>query len=169
MSFKIYKILQNLIPELNHSIPAENDDFGSFSAWVNQEFEIFHYIELTEYFDNGIEEDFFFKKLNVNTKQLQVEIGNEIETLFEQFDDDFDTHSEESFDEQADVMEQTENILFNKIQLVASEHALSLLVVYRENPYWLLVPTTNEDELNLIVDEFNKAFNQYGDLNMAIY
>lgn len=169
MSLKIYKTLQKLVPELNHSIPSDSNSLEDFSAWINQKFEIFHYIELTEYFDNGIEDDFFFKRFNVNAEQLQGKIETEIAILFEHSDEDYNTNLEDSFEEQIDVIEQTENILFDNIRLAASQHKLSLLVVYRENPYWLLVPTTNEDELNQIVDEFNQAFNDDGDLNMAIY
>ncbi|AMW79008.1 hypothetical protein AMD27_09005 [Acinetobacter sp. TGL-Y2] len=68
-----------------------------------------------------------------------------------------------------DLTEHTETIIFDNIKKVAEEHQLSLLVVYRENPYWLLLPTQNQQQLEMIVQEFNQAFNDDGDLNIAIY
>ena len=173
MSQKIDQILQDLIPELKQQVFVESSDFEGFSAWINQSVGLLHYIELKEYFDNGVEDNYYFKKFNVNTEQVQADIEQETAILFERFEADSDTDSQEgfedAFDAQIDVMEQTENIIFDKIQAVASAYQLFLLVVYRENPYWLLVPTTNEEELSLIVKAFNQAFNDDGDLNMAIY
>lgn len=169
MSKKIDQILQALIPALKQQSLGAIDDFEDFSAWINQSVELLHYIELKEYYDNGIEEDDYFNTLNVNTQQLQAEIEQETSVLFEQFEYKDDMDPEEGFDAQIDIMEQTETIIFDKIKEAASAHHLSLLVIYRENPYWLLVPTTNESELNLIVETFNQTFNQEGDLNMAVY
>lgn len=169
MSKKIDQILQAIIPALNQQTAAAIEDFEDFSAWINQSVELLHYIELKEYYDNGIEEDYYFNTLNVDTQQLQTEIEQETSILFEQFENNDDMDPEEGFDAQIDIMEQTETIIFDKIQAVASVHGLSLLVIYRENPYWLLVPTTNESELDLIVETFNQAFNQDGDLNMDVY
>lgn len=162
MSKKIDQILQALIPALKQQKLVAIDDFEDFSAWINQSVELLHYIELNEYYDNGIEE-------NVNTQQLQTEIEQETSVLFEQFENKDDMDPEEGFDAQIDIMEQTENIIFDKIKQAASAHHLSLLVIYRENPYRLLVPTTDESELDLIVETFNQTFNQAGDLNMAVY
>ena len=173
MSQKLYKILQHLIPELKQHPPVEGADFEDFSAWINHDNEFLHYIEIKEYFDNGIEDNYYFKKFNVNAEQLQSEIEQDIERLFAQFEDGFEMDSQENFEDALDVagdiMQQTESIIFDKIQAAASAHALSLLVVYREHPYWLLLPTKNEYQLNLLVDAFNQAFHQQGDLNMAIY
>lgn len=166
MSQRIYQILQELIPELKQQTPVENGDFTDFSAWINQFIELLHYIELKEYYDNGIEENFYFKKFNVNTQQLNNDIDQQLSNLFEQSEEGFE---EDSFDQEIDLMEHTETILFDNIKKVADEHQLSLLVVYRENPYWLLVPSQNQQQLEMMVEEFNQAFNDDGDLNMAIY
>ncbi|MFW1733940.1 hypothetical protein ACG94V_12120 [Acinetobacter sp. ULE_I001] len=166
MSQKIYSLLQHLIPELNAQKIPQNTEFYSFSEWINQQHDFLHYIELIEYYDNGIENDFYFNQYNIDTEQLQNEIEVAIAEVFDQYDEEDD---DVSFDNQIDAMEQTEEIIFDKIKVTANLHQLSLLVVYRENPYWMLVPTQDEQQLNQIVDAFNDAFNDDGDLNMAIY
>ena len=97
---------------------------------------------------------------------MQNEIEVAIAEIFDQYDEEDD---EVSFDDQMDAMQQTEEIIFDKIKQVANQYQLSLLVIYRENPYWMLVPTQDEQQLNQIVDAFNDAFNDDGDLNMAVY
>lgn len=157
MSQKIYSLLQGIIPELKaQSLPIETD-FYTFSEWINEQHIFFHYFELTEYYDNGIEDNFYLKKHHVDTEKLQAEIEREVNNLFQESDDVFD------------VSEETEEIIFDKIKISANLFQLSLLVVYRENPYWILVPTQEETQLNQIVEAFNDAFNNDGDLTMAEY
>ncbi|MEJ5137061.1 MULTISPECIES: hypothetical protein [Acinetobacter] len=166
MSQKIYSLLQHLIPELNAQKIPQDTKFYSFSEWLNQQHDFLHYIELKEYYDNGVEDDFYFNQHNIDTEQLQNEIEVAIAEVFDQYDEEDD---EVSFDDQMDTMQQTEEIIFDKIKLVANQYQLSLLVIYRENPYWMLVPSQDEQQLNQIVDAFNDAFNDDGDLNMAVY
>lgn len=96
---------------------------------------------------------------------MQNEIESAVGELFEQFEDADDV----SFEDQMDVMERTEEIIFDAIKKVANQYQLSLLVVYRENPYWMLLPKQDEDQLIQIADAFNEAFNDDGDLNMVVY
>ena len=166
MSKNIYSLVQSLIPELKQPLESEQADFDYFRDWLNQDAEYFHYIELKEYFDNGIDENYYFKKFDVNTQQLNHDIDQQLSNLFEQNEEGFE---QALFDQEMDLMEHTETILFDNIKKVAEEHQLSLLVVYRENPYWLLLPTQNQQQLEMIVQEFNQAFNDDGDLNVAIY
>lgn len=165
MSQKIYSLLQYLIPELNAQQIPQDTEFYSFSEWINQQNDFLHYIELKEYYDNGIENDFYFNQHNIDAEQLQNEIEIAIAEVFDQYDEDDDV----SLADQMDAMQQTEEIIFDQIKLVANQYQLSLLVIYRENPYWMLVPTQDEQQLNQIVDAFNDAFNDDGDLNMAVY
>lgn len=166
MSQKIYSLLQHLIPELNAQKIPQDTEFYSFSEWINQQHDFLHYIELNEYYDNGIENDFYFNQYNIDTEQLQNEIEVAIAEVFDQYDEEDD---DVSFDDQMDAMQQTEEIIFDQIKQVANQYQLSLLVIYRENLYWMLVPTQDEQQLNQIVDAFNNAFNDDGDLNMAVY
>ena len=161
MSQKIYSLLQYFIPELNAQQIPQDAEFYSFSEWINQQHDLLHYIELKEYYDNGIENDFYFNQHNIDAEQLQNEIEIAIAEVFDQYDEDDDV----SLGDQMDAMQQTEEIIFDQIKLVANQYQLSLLVIYRENPYWMLVPTQDEQQLNQIVD----AFNDDGDLNMAVY
>ncbi|MCT9978603.1 hypothetical protein M2R48_09715 [Acinetobacter sp. I-MWF] len=164
MSQKIYSLLQHLIPELNAQQIPQDTEFYSFSKWLNLQHDFLHYIELKKYYDNGIENDFYFNQHNIDAEQLQNEIEVAIAEVFDQYDED-----DLSSDDQMDAMQQTEEIIFDQIKLVANQYQLSLLVIYRENPYWILVPTQDEQQLNQIVDAFNDAFNDDGDLNMAVY
>lgn len=165
MTSEIYQQLQNIIPELNAQDVLDSNDFDDFSEWINEKNQLFHYIELKEYYDNGIEDNFYFNKLNVDTEQLQANIDAEISQLVENFEDD----GEFSFDDGTDMMEKTEEIIFDTIKNMANQHQLSLLVIHRENPYWLLVPTQNQKILNEIVETFNQIFNIDNDLPMVVY
>lgn len=165
MPHKIYPLLQATVVELKtQPIPVDNE-FDSFDEWVNEQHDFLHYFELKDYYDNGIEDNFYFKKYNVDTEQLQNEIESAVGELFEQFEDADDV----SFEDQMDVMERTEEIIFDAIKKVANQYQLSLLVVYRENPYWMLIPTQDEPKIIQIADAFNEAFNDDGDLNMVVY
>lgn len=165
MPHKIYPLLQATVAELKTQPIPVDDEFDSFDEWINEQHDFLHYFELKDYYDNGIEDNFYFKKHNVDTEQLQNEIESAVGELFEQFEDADDV----SFEDQMDVMERTEEIIFDAIKKVANQHQLSLLVVYRENPYWMLLPTQDEHQLIQIADAFNEAFNDDGDLNMVVY
>ncbi|ENW01037.1 hypothetical protein P7L54_12440 [Acinetobacter bereziniae] len=165
MPHKIYPLLQATVAELKTQPIPVDGEFDSFDEWINEQHGFLHYFELKDYYDNGIEDNFYFKKHNVDTEQLQNEIESAVGELFEQFEDADDV----SFEDQMDVMERTEEIIFDAIKKVANQYKLSLLVVYRENPYWMLLPTQDEDQLIQIADAFNEAFNDDGDLNMVVY
>ena len=68
MSQKIYSLLQHLIPELNAQQIPQDTEFYSFSEWINQQRDFLHYIELKEYYDNGIENDFYFNQHNIDAE-----------------------------------------------------------------------------------------------------
>lgn len=161
MSQEIYLLLQNIIPELTKKEVPLDVDFDTFYDWINELNEFVHYIEFKEYYDNGIANNFYFKKFNVDTDLLQNEIEAQIAEVIEQLYDDEDA--------QANALEQIEELIFDKILEKAKLHQLSLLVVYRENPYWMLVPTQSKEQLDQIVKAFNQAFNDDGDLNMVVY
>lgn len=168
MSLKIYNILKKIIPELSSQKVPQSDDFEDFNEWMNESNQLFHYIELKEYYDNGIEDNYYFNQFKVDVESLQNEIEAEVSELFEHFDEDVED-DDFDLDGQMDAMERTEEIIFDKIKNVATQHKLSLIVIYRENPFWLLVPTQDEEQLNQIVDTFNEELNDDGDLNMAVY
>ena len=164
MSVTVYDVFKKAIPELNQQASLNSEDFYDFLEWMNETDQFFHYFEPKEYYDNGIEDNYYFNKFNVDTEKLQSAIDAKINQLLEAFDGD-----SESVDDQVDALEQIEEIIFNIIQNAAKSHQLSLLVIYRENPYWLVVPTQDDEQLNGLVSYFNEIFNQDSDLNMAVY
>lgn len=168
MVLKIYNVLQKIIPELSAQKIPQDGDFEQFDEWINETIRLFHYIELKEYYDNGIDENYYLNEFKVDIQKLQNEIEADVSEAFDQVDEDVE---DDDFDleGQMDALEQVEEIIFDKIKNFATPFNLTLIVVYRENPYWLLVPTQDEEHLNQIVDSFNDAFNQDGDLNMAVY
>lgn len=168
MSLKIYSLLQEIIPELQAQPIPQDDDFDSFSEWVNTSINLFHYIELKEYYDNGIEDNYYLIQHKVDIQSLQNAIEADVSEAFDEADDDVE-NDDFNFEDQKDAFERVEQIIFDQIKDIATPFHLTLIVVYRENPYWLLVPTEDDQQLNQIVDAFNDAFNQDGDLNMAIY
>ena len=168
MPLNIYNIFQQVIPELKLQNIPHGDDFEDFSEWMNESNQLFHYIELKEYYDNGIEDNFYLNQFKVNVDQLQNEIEADVSEIFDHVDEDVED-DDYDLDGQMDALEQVEEIIFDKIKSVAVQHQLTLIVIYRENPYWLLVPTQDEEQLDQIVDTFNGVFNADGDLNMAVY
>lgn len=173
MSHKLLDTLSELIPELKQPYP-DAGEFNSFFDWMNVDIALCHYIELTEFYDNGISENFYFQQFGVDTEQLQNQIQEDVLSLYNPSEDSIEIDLSASIDEyfldsQIDIMERSEKIIFDHIQVIAQQYQLSLLVIYRENPYWLLIPTQDQEKLNVIVEEFNQAFNAHGDLNMAVY
>ena len=168
MSLKIYSLLQKIIPELQSQQIPQDEDFDSFDEWINESVNIFHYIELKNYYDNGIEDNYYLSEHKVDVESLQNAIEADVIEAFDEVDDDVE-NDDFDLEDQMDALERVEEIIFDKIKNVASPFHLTLMIIYHENPYWLLVPTEDDDKLNQIVDAFNEAFNQDGDLNMAVY
>lgn len=172
MTGTIYQLLQNIIPELKaQEIPKQMDDFHAFSDWLNKSNNYMQYVELKEFYDNGIEDNEFLKLKHVNTQALQVKVQSDVGELYERLDESMDDLQDVDayMVDRIEVEQQVEDILFDNIKAVAQDHQLSLLVIFRENPYWMLLPTQDEQVLDQILDVFNQTFNTDGDLNMARY
>ena len=166
MTQNIYEIFQEIIPELKQQdLPDDLTEFTVFRDWLNQKHSFIQYVEIKEYDANGIDESTIFKQKQLDTEALNQAIENEIDRLFESFEyDDEDDDANDIVCQQQKV----EEILFDQIKLFAEQKQLSLLVIFRENPYWLVVPTQDELQLQRIVDVFNQSFkNDY--LTMGMY
>ena len=166
MTQNIYEIFQEIFPELKQQdLPDDLTEFTTFRDWLNQDHSFIQYVEIKEYEDNGINESTVFQQKQVDAEALNQAIENEIDIFFESFE-------YEDEDDDADDIEvqqqKVEEILFDQIKLFAEQKQLSLLVIFRENPYWLVVPTQDELQLQRIIDVFNQSFKR-DDLTMGMY
>ncbi len=158
-----YQTVKALLSDLELTqIPAEDSIayFHIFYDWLNQEHGYFHYIELSEFWENGIEDNAILKKLGVDTMAMQEVIGEKVSQVFEQCDD-YD-------DECDDVMQKVERIIYDNILAQVPRADYCLLRVVRENPYWMLVPNQAE-KVEAFIQAFNQAFNEDGDMLMVRY
>jgi len=173
MDKNIYQLLQAAIPALQTQVvPAQQGDLYQLYVWINQTHSFMHYIELKAFADNGIEYNYYFKSFAVDHSLVQNEILTTIETVFADLDqssleigDDFNAYIEARIS----MDEQVEEIIFDHIQKYAAQHQLKLLVIVRENPYWMLLPSQNQDLIDQIVTTFNQHFCADGDLLMLEY
>lgn len=166
MTQNIYEIFQEVFPELKQQdLPDDLTEFTTFRDWLNQDHSFIQYVEIKEYEDNGINESTVFQQKQVNAEALNQAIENEIDIFFESFE--YEDEDEDAGD--IEVQQQkVEAILFDQIKLFAEQKQLSLLVIFRENPHWLVVPTQDELQLQRIVDVFNQSFKR-DDLTMGMY
>ena len=172
MSQNIYELLQAIIPELaQQDLPENLEQFTIFRDWLNQTHSYLQYVEIKEFDDNGIEDNQLFKQKDVDVQALQSKIQNDVWALYEQVGEEMDDMQDvDAFmNKRIEVEQKVEDILFDHIKVVAEANALSLWVIIRENPYWLLVPCQDMNVLENIVDVFNQTLNMDGDLNMVIY
>ena len=160
------------MPELaQQDLPENLEQFTIFRDWLNQTYSYLQYVEIKEFDDNGIEDNQLFKQKDVDVQALQSKIQNDVWALYEQVGEEMDDMQDvDAFmNKRIEVEQKVEDILFDHIKVVAEANALSLWVIIRENPYWLLVPCQDMNVLENIVDVFNQTFNMDGDLNMVIY
>lgn len=153
MPTQLYEICQIIFPELA-GLPYPNvmDDFHQFIEWVNTKRSNIQYVELKEYYDNGIIECYQLKKANIDTEQLNQYIEDDMNSLFKKYDENDQNNNWNN-----DPYEQTENTIFGHILAVAELHLLALLVISNENPYWMLVPNRTE-QINHLIEAFNQTF-----------
>ncbi|WP_111859648.1 hypothetical protein [Acinetobacter sp. CFCC 10889] len=169
MTQKIYETFQEIFPELKQqTLPEDLTEFTVFENWVNQDYSFIQYVEIKEYDINGINDSTVFKQKQVDIEALNQAIDTDVGVLFDsleedQFDEDYD------FEARFEIEQKVEEILFDQIKHFAEQKQLTLLVIFRENPYWLLVPSQDELQLQKIVNEFNQCFGQDGDLTMGVY
>lgn len=168
MSQNIYTLFQDIFPELaQQDLPEDLEQFTIFDDWLNQTHSYLQYVEIKEFDNNEIKYSRVLQQNNVDVVRLQQDIVSQVEDYFLSFDEDED----EDLDLEAriEMDEKVEEILFDTIKQYAEQHQLQLLVIARENPYWMVLPQQNAQTLDEIVSCFNQTFNRGGDLNMVIY
>lgn len=173
MKKNIYQLLQDAIPQLQIQLPpSESGDLHLLYDWINQQYTFMHYVELKEFEDNGIEYNYYFKKYHVDTDALQAEIYASIEHVIAEFaaeDLEIDQDANAYINARISMDEQVEEIVFDQIHRCALQHKLKLLIIVRENPYWLLIPNIHQAVIDQLVMEFNQNFQADEDLLMLQY
>lgn len=69
----------------------------------------------------------------------------------------YDSEEEETSDMHGYDFEFSFDVIFNHIKIFIEPYELSLLVIERENPYWLLVPH-NDELIDRIIVTYNHTF-----------
>ena len=169
MTQNIYEIFQEIFPELKQqAVPEDLTEFTVFRDWLNQDHSFIQYVEIKEYEDNGIDQSTVFQQKQVDIEALNQAIEDDVGVLYDSLDEDqFD--SGYAYQAQFEIEQKVEEILFDQIKRVAEQKQLTLLVIFRENPYWLVVPTQDEAQLQQIVEVFNQSFAQNEHLTLDVY
>lgn len=167
MTQNIYEIFQEIFPELKQqAVPEDLTEFTVFRDWLNQDHSFIQYVEIKEYEDNGIDQSTVFQQKQVDIEALNQAIEDDVDILFESFE--YDDEDEDASDIEFQ-QKKVEEILFDQIKRFAEQKQLTLLVIFRENPYWLVVPTQDEAQLQQIVEVFNQSFAQNEHLTLDVY
>ncbi|TCM61428.1 hypothetical protein EC844_12826 [Acinetobacter calcoaceticus] len=168
---EIYHLLQASLPELKkQSIPQDSQDFAHFRDWMNEHHAYMGYVEIKEFYDNGIADSEVLKNAQVDTAALENKIGQDVHKVWDKYsEDDFENLSiSEQMDLNLEIDYEVEKALFNNIKHAAEEKNLKLFVVNRENPYWFVLPNHPDHNQN-IVNAFNQVFEDDGDTKLVIY
>ncbi|WP_228145778.1 hypothetical protein [Acinetobacter sp. ANC 5054] len=110
---------------------------------------------MSDYRQNGIAECHRLQQLKIDLNELNNEIEAEMSTfqqMYEESDQEIDPEPAHAYD-----FEFTYNVIFNNIKMFIEPYDLALLVIERENPYWLLVPNS-EESIDCIMTNFNDIF-----------
>ena len=172
---EIYYLLQEALPELKkQTIPQHSQDFANFRDWMNEHHAYMQYVEIKEFYDNGISDSEILKHAQIDTKALEKKIGADVNQIIAKYgdkytEDDFEKLSiDEQFDIQIELDYEIEQALFNNIKNSIKDKHLKLFVVIRENPYWFVLPDNPNKNQN-IIDAFNQVFPDGGDTKLMMY
>jgi len=172
---EIYYLLQETLPELKKQpIPQDSQDFANFRDWMNEHHAYMQYVEIKEFYDNGISDSEILKHAQIDTKALEKKIGADVNQIIAKYGDKYteDEFEKLSIDEQFDIRieldYEIEQALFNNIKNSIKDKHLKLFVVIRENPYWFVLPDNPNKNQN-IIDAFNQVFPDGGDTKLMMY
>lgn len=172
---EIYYLLQEVLPELKKQpIPQDNQDFSSLRDWMNEHHFYMQYVEIKEFYDNGISDSEILKNAQIDTEALEKKIGQDVNQVIARYgekytEEDFEKlSSDEQFDLKIEIDYEIEQALFNNIKHSIEDKHLKLFVVIRENPYWFVLPD-NPDKNQKIIDAFNRVFPDGGDTKLIMY
>ena len=172
---EIYYLLQETLPELKkQTIPQDSQDFANFRDWMNEHHAYMQYVEIKEFYDNGISDSEILKHAQIDTKALEKKIGADVNQIIAKYGDKYteDEFEKLSIDEQFDIRieldYEIEQALFNNIKNSIKDKHLKLFVVIRENPYWFVLPDNPNKNQN-IIDAFNQVFPDGGDTKLMMY
>ena len=172
---EIYSLLQEALPELKKQpISQDSQDFANFFDWMNEHHDYMQYVEIKEFYENGISDSEILKNAQIDTEALEKKIGADVNQIIAKYsdkykEDDFEKLSiDEQFDIQIELDYEIEQALFNNIKNSIKEKNLKLFVVSRENPYWFVLPD-NLDKNQKIIDAFNQVFPDGEDTKLMMY
>ncbi|MDH1363906.1 hypothetical protein N5D16_05510, partial [Acinetobacter johnsonii] len=102
---------------------------------------------------NGIDECHRLQQLGIDLDELKNQINDDMASFYQMYD----SEEEETSDMHGYDFEFSFDVIFNHIKIFIEPYELSLLVIERENPYWLLVPH-NDELIDRIIVTYNHTF-----------
>ncbi|SPL69032.1 hypothetical protein [Acinetobacter stercoris] len=144
MKSELFETFRIIFPELrNYEEPGDLSDLEELYDWLNTEVSNIQQIDIANYRDNGIDEcDQLNNRHHVDIEALKSKIELDIRSYYQRYkegDEEQDLDHMYSNDEQF-----TLDAILKNLKDVAENYNLTLFVIYAEDPYWLLVPTDNE-------------------------
>ncbi|WP_294977344.1 hypothetical protein [uncultured Leuconostoc sp.] len=101
----------------------------------------------------GIDECHRLQQLGIDLDELKNQINDDMASFYQMYD----SEEEETSDMHGYDFEFSFDVIFNHIKIFIEPYELSLLVIERENPYWLLVPH-NDELIDRIIVTYNHTF-----------
>ena len=91
--------------------------------------------------------------MGIDLDELKNQINDDMASFYQMYD----SEEEETSDMHGYDFEFSFDVIFNHIKIFIEPYELSLLVIERENPYWLLVPH-NDELIDRIIVTYNHTF-----------
>ncbi len=91
--------------------------------------------------------------MGIDLDELKNQINDDMASFYQMYD----SEEEETSDMHGYDFEFSFDVIFNHIKIFIEPYELSLLVIERENPYWLLVPH-NDEMIDRLIVTYNHTF-----------
>lgn len=161
----VYQASKALFPQLESlpiSVVADHADWiaswHDFYAWFNQDGTYLHYMELKEFWVNGVDNNAILRALGIDGTAVQAQIDAQIDVIMEDCDDEY-------LPDGRMLIEVVENAIYDGVLAATPQGQYCVLRVLRENPYWLLAPNDTV-KVDAFIQAFNETFND-GDMLMV--
>ena len=158
---EIYYLLQEALPELKkQTIPQDSQDFANFRDWMNEHHAYMQYVEIKEFYDNGISDSEILKNAQIDTEALEKKIGADVNQIIAKYGDKY---TEDEFEKLSIDEGQAQRIL-DLTSRGSSSHSAWLMFMYprlllardilsKEGTIFISIDDNEQANLKLICDD----------------